>query len=91
MPRTTTLRIASCFLVSALGAAGGCSMQPAPSPTIAQFEPMPMRAIASLGAGDALGRAIYVNDLVLAAAQARASQNPVATVPIQGTDAELAP
>lgn len=91
MRRTTFIRTLSCLLVLFLGAAGGCSLQPAPSPTIAQFEPMPQRTVASLGAGDTLGRAIYVNDLILAAAQVHRSENPVVRVPVEATDAELAP
>lgn len=91
MRRTTHIRTGFCVLAFMLGAAGGCSLQPAPSPTIAQFEPMPARMVVSLGAGDTLGRAIYVNDLILAAGEAKRSQNPVVTVPDEGIDAELAP
>lgn len=44
--------------------AGGCSAQrPAASMAVLR----PDRPVLSLGAGDALGRAVYVNDLVLAA------------------------
>lgn len=71
---------ASCLMCSAICA--GCSTGPA-SVTLIDFQPIPLAEAApelaaafgtsagptyvSLGAGDALGRAVYVNNIILAA------------------------
>lgn len=77
----------------AIAVLGGCSTSPAPV-TLVDFQPIPLEEAApalaaalgssaaptyvSLGAGDALGRAVYVNNIILAARQR--TENPASTI-----------
>ena len=65
MRRTTLCRLAPAILLTTL-AAGCASHRTAPSASMGDLGDAP--AVLSLGAGDSLGRAVYVNDLILAAA-----------------------
>jgi hypothetical protein len=67
MRRTHAIRLSALCLSLALTAAvGGCASHQAAQH--ASMGVMGAPATLSLGAGDTLGRAVYVNDLILAAA-----------------------
>jgi hypothetical protein len=64
MSRTLICTISAALLTLV---AGGCaSQQAAPTASMGDLGNAP--AVISLGAGDSLGHAVYVNDLILAAA-----------------------
>lgn len=87
----------------AAAALTGCSTSE-PAVTFVEFQPIPLEEaapqlaalfetrtgprVASLGAGDALGRAVYVNNVILAARmQAEQAAHSLADVPVE--DAQL--
>ncbi len=65
MRRTYARLSALCLSLVLTAVVGGCSSHQTPH---ASMGVMATPATLSLGAGDTLGRAVYVNDLILAAA-----------------------
>jgi hypothetical protein len=59
----------SAFAILLTCALGGCATHQAAQPVAAMGDLGPQPAVLSLGAGDSLGRAVYVNDLIIAAAE----------------------
>lgn len=80
-------RARTAAIIVALGAAGafcsGCSFgRPAPT-HITVLEPLPVSgAVVTLGAGDALGRAVFIQDIILAAAESRDRAPVVVDAPV---------
>lgn len=93
--RTTALGTAATMFIFS---AGGCALTQqaatddprelllAGSAPLEEYEAAPPLRVASLGTGDALGRAIHVQDIILAAIEevrrSRAAEAAVAEVPV---------
>ncbi|HBS29224.1 MAG TPA: hypothetical protein DEB06_07180 [Phycisphaerales bacterium] len=70
------------------GACAGCSSAPHPEPesVITVLEPLaPLGPVLTLGAGDALGRSVFVQDVILAAL-ARAAEPVIVDAPVELED-----
>lgn len=77
----TPRRVAALALAS-LGLLAACSAQPAPT-HITVLEPLPLQGpVLTLGAGDALGRAVFISDIILAAGMHRDETPVIVDVPV---------
>lgn len=61
--------------------AGGCAGNQTASP-ITVLEPLPVMGVVTLGAGDALGRSIFIHDVILAAGERAGRRESIADVPV---------
>jgi len=70
-------------MLACLGALVGCAGGRSAPTNITVLEPLPLAGpVLTLGAGDALGRAVFINDIILAAGLARDAEPVIVDAPV---------